>query len=93
MDEGVTAVRRRFPARVLAIDDLAGRSEEFRDICRDFAEAQSELAKWEGSTEPKREERRREYGELVAGLAKEIEDVLDRASVLPLHRPVPRSPS
>jgi hypothetical protein len=92
MDEGVTAVRRRFPARILTIDDLAGRSEEFRDICRDFAEAQSELAKWEVSTAPMRDERCGEYKELVAGLAKEIEDALDMASGLPLHRPAPRSP-
>ena len=92
MDEGVTAARRRFPARVQAINDLEARDEKFREICRDFAEAQTELAKWEISTNPKRDERCSEYNELVADLAKEIEDALDSASVLPLHRPHSRAP-
>jgi hypothetical protein len=92
MDEGVTAVRRRFPARIQAIDDLAARNEEFREVCNDFADAQSELAKWEVSTDPKRDERCGEYEELIAELSKEIEEALDKASVLPLHRLPPRSP-
>jgi hypothetical protein len=89
MDEGVAAVRRRFPAKAGAIDDLATRDDEFREICRDFAEAQSELAKWEGSTEPKREERRREYGELIAGLLSEIEAALEHAAALARSPPRP----
>ncbi|MBY5754289.1 hypothetical protein [Rhizobium leguminosarum] len=85
MDEGVTAVRRQFPARIKAIDDLTARSEDFREICRDFADAQSALQKWNVSTDPKRDERVVEYQELIAELSKEIEGALD-ASVPPTAR-------
>ncbi|WP_027684274.1 hypothetical protein [Rhizobium leguminosarum] len=77
MDEGRTAVRRQFPARIKAIDDLSARSEDFREICRDFADAQSALQKWNVSTDPKRDERVVEYRELIAELSKEIEGALD----------------
>jgi hypothetical protein len=43
----------------------------------DFAEAKPELARWEASIDPTRGERRSMYEELVAALAKEIEDALD----------------
>ncbi|MBY3038733.1 hypothetical protein [Rhizobium laguerreae] len=86
MDEGVTAVRRQFPARIKAIDDLSARSEDFREICRDFADAQSALQKWNVSTDPKRNERVVEYRELIAELSKEIEGALDHASVPPPAR-------
>ena len=85
MDEGMTAVRRQFPARIKAIDDLSARSEDFREICRDFADAQSALQKWNVSTDPKRDERVVEYQELIAELSKEIEGALD-ASVPPTAR-------
>ncbi|WP_163881818.1 hypothetical protein [Rhizobium laguerreae] len=85
MDEGVTAVRRQFPARIKAIDDLSARSEDFREICRDFADAQSALQKWNVSTDPKRDERVVEYQELIAELSKEIEGALN-ASVPPTAR-------
>ncbi|MBB4440455.1 MULTISPECIES: hypothetical protein [Rhizobium] len=85
MDEGVTAVRRQFPARIKAIDDLTARSEDFREICRDFADAQSALQKWNVSTDPKRDERVVEYQELIAELSKELEGALD-ASVPPTAR-------
>ncbi|MBY2916617.1 hypothetical protein [Rhizobium leguminosarum] len=85
MDEGVTAVRRQFPARIKAIDDLSARNEDFREICRDFADAQSALQKWNVSTDPKRDERVVEYQELIAELSKEIEGALD-ASVPPTAR-------
>ncbi|MBY3224167.1 hypothetical protein HFO17_06205 [Rhizobium laguerreae] len=85
MDEGVTAVRRQFPARIRAIDDLSARSEDFREICRDFADAQSALQKWNVSTDPKRDDRVVEYQELIVELSKEIESALD-ASVPPTVR-------
>ncbi|EJC66862.1 hypothetical protein OLZ32_00795 [Rhizobium sp. 1AS11] len=85
MDEGVTAVRRQFPARIKAIDDLSARSEDFREICRDFADAQSALQKWNVSTDLKRDERVVEYQELIAELSKEIEGALD-ASIPPTAR-------
>jgi hypothetical protein len=83
MDEGMTAVRRQFPARIKAIDDLSARSEDFREICRDFADAQSALQKWNVSTDPKRDERVVEYQELIAELSKEIEGALDASAPPP----------
>jgi hypothetical protein len=83
MDEGTTAVRRQFPARIEAIDDLSARSEDFREICRDFADAQSALQKWNVSTDPKRDERVVEYQELIAELSKEIEGALDASAPPP----------
>ncbi|MBX4863711.1 hypothetical protein G9X64_26265 [Rhizobium sophorae] len=85
MDEGVTAVRRQFPAKIKAIDDLSARSEDFREICRDFADAQSALQKWKVSTDPKRDERVVEYQELIAELSKEIARALE-GSVPPIAR-------
>jgi hypothetical protein len=87
MDEGVAAVRLQFPVRVKAIDERASWDDVFCEICRDFAEAQTELARWEASSDRNRDERCAEYRELVAGLGKEIEDALDNATVRPLrHR-------
>ncbi|AYM07078.1 MULTISPECIES: hypothetical protein [Rhizobium/Agrobacterium group] len=92
MDEGVAAVRLRFPTRVQAINELASRDVIFCEICQDFAEAQTELARWEAaSSDPVRDDRVAEYRELLAALGREIEDALTRATVVSLHRsPGPR---
>jgi hypothetical protein len=91
MDEGVAAVRQQFPVRAEAIDELASWDNEFCEICSDFAEAQTELAKWEASSDPNGDQRCAEYRELIAGLGKEIEDALDKANVVLLHhRPAQR---
>lgn len=87
MDDGIAAVRLQFPDRVEAIDERASWDSVFREICRDFAEAQAEMAKWQASSDPQRDERCAEYRELIAGLGKEIEDILDKAKVIPLHQP------
>jgi hypothetical protein len=92
MDEGVAAVRLHFPDRAEAIDELASWDNVFCEICRDFAEAQTELAKWQASSDPNRDPRSAEYRELIAGLGKEIEDALNRANVVPLHRPPAQRP-
>ena len=86
MDEGVAAVRLQFPDRAEAIDDLASQDNLFCEICRDFAEAQTELVKWQASPDSNREQRCDEYRELIAGLGAEIKDALDKAKVAPLHR-------
>ncbi|RYG98935.1 MAG: hypothetical protein EON58_05575 [Alphaproteobacteria bacterium] len=92
MDKGVAAVRLQFPTRVQAIDELSSRDAVFCEICRDFAEAQTELARWNASSEAIRDERIAEYSELLSALGKEIEDALDRTSVVSLHRGLgPRS--
>ncbi len=92
MDEGVAAVRLHFPDRAEAIDDLASWDTVFCEICRDFAEAQMELANWQVSSDPNRDQRSAEYRELIAGLGTEIEDALDTAKVVPLHHPPAQRP-
>jgi hypothetical protein len=87
MDQGAYAAERRFPARKQAIEELAARDEEFRDLCIDFADAEAELQRWEQSTDPKREERCAEYAELVDDLAREIEAALDAAAIIPFRKP------
>lgn len=87
MDKGVSAVTLHFPERTKAIEALALRDAVFCEICGDFAEAQRELVKWRASDHPNRDERCSEYEELVVGLANEIQEVLNRATVLPLHPP------
>ena len=86
MDKGTVAAKRRFPFRGHAIEERAARDEEFRDLCNDFSDAGAELRRWEQSTDPKREQRCAEYLELVTDLAREIEEVLDRAEIIPFHK-------
>lgn len=93
MDEGVAAVRLRFPVRVQAINELATRDVVFCEICRDFAEAQTEWTKWNASFDPDRDKRIAEYSELLAALGREIEDALDRAMVISLPRSPGRRPT
>jgi hypothetical protein len=92
MDEGVAAVRLRFPDRAEIIEDLASWDNVFCEICRDFAEAETELAKWQASSDPHGAQRCAEYRELIAGLSKEIEDALDKANVVPFHPPSAQRP-
>ncbi|CAN7418061.1 hypothetical protein LJR231_002679 [Phyllobacterium sp. LjRoot231] len=90
MDQGASAVERRFPTRKQAIEELAARDEEFRDLCIDFADAEAELHRWENATGPKRGERCAEYAELVNDLAREIEAALDAAAIIPFRKPWPK---
>ncbi len=85
MDEGVAAVRVQFPEWAETIDALASKDESFLEICRDFAEAQVELAKWEVSPGSDRQERCAEYRELIAGLGKEIQDALNNVGTVPFR--------
>ncbi len=87
MDDGIAAARRHFPAKAEAISERASRDTVFGEICRDFAEAKTELAKWEASMDPQGANRCTEYRELIAALANEIETALDSAEVILLHRP------
>ncbi|MFP3546754.1 hypothetical protein SB748_25240 [Rhizobium sp. SIMBA_035] len=86
MDESVAAVRLLFPLRTEAIDELASRDETFLEICADLAEAKRELSHWQSSTDLDRNGRCEEYEELIAWLAKEVEEALD-GKTLPLHPP------
>lgn len=87
MGQDVTAAKRHFPNRAQAIEDLAARDEEFRSLCRDFADAGAELIKWENSADPKHDQRYAEYLALVGELANEIGAAIDAAVIIPFHRP------
>ena len=86
MDQKVGAAKRRFPERSRAIEDLAARDAEFASLCVDLADAEAAAERWQGSTSPKRDERRSEYVALADELAKEIEAELDKIVILPIGR-------
>ncbi|CAN7365236.1 hypothetical protein LJN214_002043 [Mesorhizobium sp. LjNodule214] len=91
MDQKIEAAQRRFPLRKRAIEELAVRDEDFRSLCIDLADAESAALRWENSDAPKRDERRAEYLALVNDLAKEIEAILDTATIIPLPARRPKS--
>ncbi|MFC7395579.1 hypothetical protein ACFQU1_00035 [Chelatococcus sp. GCM10030263] len=72
------AAIRRFPHRRRAIEELALQSENFRLLCSDLADAELALEGWKNCPTPLGEERCAEYRTLVAGLAAEIRETLDR---------------
>jgi hypothetical protein len=80
-DTGFT--KRRFPAKAQEIDALAARNESFSDLCHDFALADELMGKWQTSTAPERDDRFAEAVDLVEGLGKEIETMLEYAKVVP----------
>jgi hypothetical protein len=82
MDQGMASAIRRFPTRQAAIEELAVRDDGFRSLCVDFGEAEAAWQGWEASLSPERLQRQAEYGELVEGLAGEIEAALDMAATL-----------
>lgn len=86
MEDPVQVVTGQFPARRADISDLASRDQDFLEICKDYADAKAELAKWEISADPRRKERLVEYAELVEDLAREIENALKLALTSPPHR-------
>jgi len=80
MHRGVLAAIRHFPHRRRAIEELALQSENFRLLCSDLVDAEAALQGWESCPSPLREERCMEYRNLIAGLAAEISETLDRES-------------
>ena len=78
MDRRLLAAIARFPDRGHAVEELAGRDEEFLLLCADLAEAEAALGRWERSGTSVRAARCAEYRELVRDLAVEIGATLDR---------------
>lgn len=72
MDPGLIAAIRRHPGDRLAIQELALRSEGFRTMCADLAEAEEALRNWQVSDSPLGEDRCGEYKALVEALDAEI---------------------
>jgi hypothetical protein len=72
MDQCVQVAIARFPDRGHAIEELAGRDEDFLSLCIDLADAEAALVRWKGSDSPFREARCAEYRDLVRDLAAEV---------------------
>lgn len=81
MGNGVKFVATYFEEHFKAIEELAARSEGFRDLCDDFAMAKCEKLRWEQSSAPERDERIAEYRDLIDGMWLEIEQELERAAI------------
>src|SRR4051812_12988402 len=83
MNEKLSVAKRHFPARDQAIEDLAFRKDDFRSMCVDLADSESEVHRWQRSEDPKRDQLLAEYQELVRDLIQEIEAALDVAAIVP----------
>ncbi|MBB4016418.1 hypothetical protein GGR16_001424 [Chelatococcus caeni] len=77
MHRGVLAAIHQFPAKRRAIEELALKSETFRLLCTDLADAEAALYNWKGSDSPLKDERCAEYLSLVTALKAEILEILD----------------
>ena len=79
---GQRAATRRFPAAAKLIEEALSRSESFRGLCNDLAEAERALAATDEMPEPMREARRAECQEWVESLTNEIARVLHEEKVI-----------
>nr|WP_149802659.1 hypothetical protein [Mesorhizobium sp. NFR06] len=77
----ISAAVRRFPQFELAIHRLMDRSESFRDICEELADAEFALSKVDEVAPALRGARRAEWQELVDRLVGEVETVLNTDAV------------
>ena len=76
------AAVRKFPSHAKLIEELTIRSESFRELCEDLAEAERALAASEQLSETLRSARRAECQGWVDGLTKEIEEALRETKVI-----------
>ena len=81
---GQRAATRRFPSEAKLIEEVMIRSESFRELCDDLAEAERALAATDQMPEALLRDRRAECQEWVESLTNEIEWVLRRAKVVPI---------
>lgn len=87
-DGGLASALRRFPTHAAQIRSLITRNENFRTMCDDLACVEQALLSVDQFPAEIRNDRRREFTELVDGLAIEIERVLSQVKVIPfLGRP------
>jgi acyl-CoA reductase-like NAD-dependent aldehyde dehydrogenase len=86
MPYDVEFAKRRFPNRCEAIDELAARNENFRDLCFDIETAAALKRTWETSNAPERQVRFAECAALVEELEQEIAALLDAAVIVPFGR-------
>ena len=79
MDPGVLAAIRLLPRHKTAIEEMVLRSESFRALCGDLAEAEAALRRWEKSGAPEYAARRVEFRHLVDGLEAELRQAIREA--------------
>lgn len=80
--EAFSAALRRFPQSELAIRRLMERSEAFRDMCEELAEAEAALSKVDGIPSALREARKAEWQDLVNRLVGEVATALQDKDVV-----------
>ena len=91
--EAFSAAIRRFPQSELAIRRLMDRSEAFRDMCEELAEAEVALSKADLVPSALREVRKTEWQDLVDRLVGELGAALqDKDVVVNRRAPPERSP-
>lgn len=76
MNTGVRAAIRRLPKHKVVIEELVLRSESFRNLCGDLADAELALWRWEASEAPGAAARRDEYRHLIDGLEAELRQAI-----------------
>lgn len=72
MEPGVLAAVRLLPKHKKAIEELVLRSQNFRSLCVDLADAEQALRRWEASDAPGTAARCVEYRHLIDGLESEL---------------------
>jgi hypothetical protein len=87
--EGKRAALRRFPAEARLIEELSARSENFRDMCDELADAEWALLATKDLRPEIREERIAEWTGWIDRLTAEIAAELSNANVIPLDRAKP----
>jgi hypothetical protein len=87
--EGKRAALRRFPAEARLIEELSARSENFRDMCDELADAERALLATKDLRPDVRNERIAEWTGWIDRLSAEIAVALRNAKVIPLDRAKP----
>ncbi len=81
-DQGFAAALRRFPTHAAQMRTLIARNENFRMLCDDLACIEQALLSVDQMPIDIRDDRRREFTELVDGLAVEIERALSQIKIV-----------
>ena len=69
-------IKRAFPGRESLVDRSYRENRSFRDLCQDYRDCAETLERWRRSEGSASSSRAREYAELLAELAQEIESWL-----------------
>jgi hypothetical protein len=75
-----------FPGRSAQVRELAGRNQDFRDMCQELGEAEAALSRIESVPPSSRAERLEECRGWIDRLVREMEAALADAKIVPLPR-------